>query len=527
MKILFKLAIILNCLFMASCSTDNPITVVSVEGGKVEGIVQDSITIFKGIPFAQPPVGDLRWKAPQPVKNWEGILKADKFAPACPQMTFAGMKPVEQSEDCLYLNVWSPAKSSSEKLPVMVWIYGGGFALGSTSAPVYSGEQIAKLGVVFVSVAYRLGPLGFMAHPELTAESPEKISGNYGLLDQIQGLKWVQKNIRAFGGDPDKVTIFGESAGAESVSMLSASPLTKGLFSGAISESGGSFSPVKNNREADCMQLMKGAEQAGIDFMKRMGASSISELRKMQPEKWANDPMSQMGGFWPVVDGYVITDDQYKLYEQGKYNDVNVIIGTNSDEGSMFARPFPPEQFIKSANLRFGPVAEKILKLYPLDSLTGTYRPLADIFQDAVFAWPSWSWANLQSKTGKSRVFVYYFDQWRPEPMYQGAPMPVGAAHASELPYVFGHLGQNTDLKPSDDEKKLSDIIIRYWTNFAKTGDPNGTGLPTWPIYTENKKTVMHLKGTTDLIDVPNIERLKALDEYFTWKRNSDQKAGI
>jgi para-nitrobenzyl esterase len=524
MKTFFKLTIALFGFYMASCSSDHPVTLVTVEGGKVEGVVKDSITVFKGIPFAQAPVGDLRWKAPQPVKKWDGVLKAFEFGPACPQiqMNYPGMKQIETSEDCLYLNVWTPAKSSKERLPVMVWIYGGGFALGSTSAPVYSGEQLAKLGVIYVSIAYRVGPLGFMAHPELSAESPDKVSGNYDLLDQIQGLKWVQNNIRAFGGDPEKVTIFGESAGAEAVSMLAASPLAKGLFRAAISESGGSFGPVKMNREADCMQLMKGAEQLGVEFMKRMGASSIAELRKMMPDKWLNDPMSQMAGFWPVVDGYVIMGDQYKLYEEEKYNHVNVIIGTNSDEGSLFARPIAAEEYVKSAEKRFGPLSEKILKLYPVDSLTGTYRPLADIFRDAIFAWPSWSWARLQAKAGKSKVFMYYFDQFRPESMYPGSPIPVGAAHASELAYVFRHLEQNPAIKATDEEKRLSDIISRYWTNFAKTGDPNGEGLPAWPQFDENKATVMYLKGTPHTINVPNIEKLKAMDEYLLWKRSSE-----
>ena len=518
-KILFSLLVL-----TFGCSTDKPVIVVSVEGGKVEGVAENNITVFKGIPFAQPPVGDLRWKAPQPVKKWEGVLKADKYAPACPQMKlkYAGFVPPPTSEDCLYLNVWTPAKSSGEKLPVMVWIYGGGFAMGATSVPLYSGEQLAKMGVIVVSIAYRVGPLGFMAHPELTAEASNKVSGNYGLLDQIEGLKWVQKNIRAFGGDPSKVTIFGESAGAESVSILAASPLTKGLFRGAISESGGSFSPVKSARVPDCMQLMKGAENLGVEFMKRMGASNIEELRKLSPDKWLEDPMAQMGGFLPVSDGYVIAGDQYKLYEEGKFNDVAVIIGTNSDEGSMFVRAIPADQYLQYAGAHFGPVSDKILKLYPVDSLTGTYRPLADIFRDVVFAWPSWSWAKLQTKTGKSKVFVYYFDEFKMQPMYPGGPMPAGAAHGSELAYVFGHLEQNPDAKVSDEQKLLSEQMAKYWTNFAKKLDPNGEGLPQWPVFAEDKPTTLYFQGSPHVGPTPNLEKLKGLDEYFTWKRNSE-----
>jgi len=523
MKNLFKILSVLMVITFA-CSNDKPVTMVSVEGGKVEGVTENNITVFKGIPFAQPPVGDLRWKAPQPVKKWEGVLKADKFAPACPQMklNYPGFVPPPTSEDCLYLNVWTPAKSSGEKLPVMVWIYGGGFAMGATSSPTYSGEQLANHGVIVVSIAYRVGPLGFMAHPELTAEAPNKVSGNYGLLDQIEGLKWVQKNIKAFGGDPSKVTIFGESAGAESVSILAASPLARGLFRGAISESGGSFSPVKSDRVADCMQLLTGAEKLGTQFMKRMGAANLEELRKISPEKWIDDPMAQMGGFWPVVDGYVISGDQFRLYQEGKYNDVAVIIGTNSDEGSLFARAVPSDQYLKYVAVHFGPVSDKILKLYPVDSLTGTYRPLADLFRDVVFAWPSWSWARLQKKTGKSNVYVYYFDEFKKEPLYQGGPLQAGAAHGSELAYVFGHLGQNPGSKITDEQKLLSDQMAEYWTNFARKLDPNGEGLPDWPLFDEDKPTTLYFQGTPHVGPIPNIDKLKAMDEYFTWKRNSE-----
>ena len=523
MKNLFKILFVLLVITVA-CSANKPVTVVSVEQGRVEGVIENNITVFKGIPFAQPPVGDLRWKAPQPVKKWEGVLKADKFAPACPQMklNYPGFKSPETSEDCLYLNVWTPAKNSGEKLPVMVWIYGGGFAMGATSVPGYSGEQLANLGVIVVSIAYRVGPLGFMAHPELTAEASNKVSGNYGLLDQIEALKWVQNNIKAFGGDPLKVTIFGESAGAESVSMLAASPLTRGLFRGAISESGGSFSPVKSARVPDCMQLLAGAENLGVEFMKRMGASSLEELRKLSPDKWIDDPMAQMGGFWPVVDGYVIAGDQYKLYEEGKYNDVAVIIGTNSDEGSMFVRAIPTDQYLQYAATHFGPLSDKILKLYPVDSLTGTYRPLADIFRDDVFAWPSWSWAKLQTKTGKSKVFVYYFDEFKKEPMYTGGPVPAGAAHGSEIAYVFGHLGQDPNAKITDEQRSLSEQMAKYWTNFAKKLDPNDTGLPKWPVFAEDKPTTLYFQGTPHAGPTPNLDKLKGMDEYFTWKRNSD-----
>ena len=524
MKTTVNLIVISVIMLFAGCGGDRlSDATATVKGGVVQGTVEDGIAVFRGVPFAAPPVGDLRWKAPQPVRPWDGVLTADKFAPASIQPAVAWMGGRPTSEDCLYLNVWTPAKSAKEKLPVMVWIYGGGFAFGGTAGADTWGDQIARHGVILVSIAYRVGVLGFMAHPDLTAESENKVSGNYGLLDQIAGLKWVQENISAFGGDPARVTVFGESAGAISVSMLCASPLTKGLFAGAISQSGGSFGPVGDNSgSGDFMQTLAGAELAGMEFAKIMGANSIDELRAMSPDKWLSDPRSQMGGFWPVVDGYVITDDQYKLYEAGNYNDVNVIIGTNSDEGSMFTQPVKPEEYAGVLKMRFGPLAEKALQLYPGNTEYETYASMSDIFRDAVFGWPSWTWARLQSKTGKSRVYVYYFDQFRKEPLFPGGSPQRGAAHASEIPYVFGHLNQNPDAKATEEEIILSDRMIKYWTNFAKNGDPNGEGLPGWPVFEEGKETVMYLKGSVPLpTGVPNMDKLLLMEEYYKWLREN------
>src|SRR5450631_2482852 len=253
-----------------------------VEQGLVQGTVESGLTVYRGIPFAAPPVGDLRWRPPQPAASWEGVRQADKFAPQCVQ----SIKPETTSEDCLYLNVWSPAKSVHAKVPVLVWIYGGGFSVGGTSVPVYSGEVLARKGVVLVSIAYRMGALGFLAHPELSAESPQHVSGNYGLLDMIAALGWIRKNIAAFGGDPNKVTIFGESAGGIAVSQLCSSPLAKGLFDGAISESGGSFGPPRPaGGPGENMRTLASAEYDGQAFALNAGTESIAELRKMPPEK--------------------------------------------------------------------------------------------------------------------------------------------------------------------------------------------------------------------------------------------------
>src|SRR6185437_8453253 len=306
---------------------------VRVEQGMLQGTSEGGLTVYRGIPFAGPPVGDLRWRPPAGAAKWEGVRAADKFAPECEQ---SGGPATGMSEDCLYLNVWTPAKSASDKVPVLVWIYGGGFNAGATSIPTYSGEVLAKKGVVLVSIAYRVGVLGFFSHPELSAESPQHVSSNYGLLDMIAGLQWVKKNIAAFGGDPDKVTIFGESAGGIAVSQLCASPLAKGLFEGAISESGGSFGPTRPaGQPGENIRSLADAERSGVEFAKTAGASSLAELRALPPEKLLG---ATRGLAWPIVDGWVIPTDQYTLYAAKKFNDVPVLIGYNSDEGASFSR---------------------------------------------------------------------------------------------------------------------------------------------------------------------------------------------
>ncbi|MGE5297152.1 MAG: carboxylesterase/lipase family protein [Solirubrobacterales bacterium] len=403
-------------------------------------------------------------------------------------------------------------------------MYVGGFAMVATSTPVYGGEHVAKMGVIVVSIAYRVGPLGFLTHPELTADSPRKISGNYGLLDQIAALQWVQRNIKAFGGDPGRVTIFGESAGGISVSMLAASPLGKGLFQRAICQSGGSFAPIRRANETEGMQRLADAESKGVEFAKRMGANSLAELRHVSPDKWRRDPAAQMGGFWPIVDGCVIVDDQYKLYEAGKYNDVPVLIGTNSDEGSMFARPTSPELYEKNLRERFGSFAEKILGLYPGKTQDQTFRGAADLFRDVVFGWPTWTWARLQSKTGTAPVFVYYFEQKQPVSLLSLLLKSDGASHGSEIVYVFRHLDQNQASQPTDDDRKLSERMAAYWTNFAKQGNPNADALPQWPVYNDREPTVLYLQSNPHVGPVPNRDKLAVIDEYQAWKRASGDR---
>lgn len=491
---------------------------VKTQNGLVQGTTENGLSVYKGIPFAAPPVGDLRWKAPQSTKNWDGVKQTTKFAPAPMQ---GGNPPSGKSEDCLYLNIWSPAKSSKDRLPVLVWIYGGGFSFGSTSEPGYNGEKLAKKGVILVSIAYRVGQLGFLAHPELSAENPNKVSGNYGLMDMIAGLQWIQKNIAAFGGDPGKVTVFGESAGAIAVSQLCASPLAKGLFHGAISQSGGSFGPARSvTYPGENMKTLKQAEADGVEFVKKAGVASIAELRKVEADKL---PMGfGMPGGWPIVDGYVIPGDQYKLYEAGKYNDVPVLIGYNSDEGLSFAREKTPEEYMNNVKKRYGKFADDLIKAYPVDGNT-VPKTARDLARDAAFGWQTWAWAQLQSKTGKSKVFYYYFDQ-HPEYSKDSPQYGQGSPHGQDVAYVFMNLDASNP-QTSKSDLEISEAMGTYWTNFAKYGDPNGKGSVAWPQYNENKPSVMYFQQKPQIGSVPSLQSLKVLDAYFNWRRTAEGEA--
>ena len=480
---------------------------VGVEHGLVQGTSEDGLTVYRGIPFAAPPVGDLRWRAPQPAAKWDGVRQADKFGPSPIQ---GSRNSPGMSEDCLYLNVWTPAKSPVERLPVLVWIYGGAFGGGSTSEPGYSGEKLAKKGVVFVSIAYRVGELGFFAHPELSAESGHHSSGNYGLMDMIAGLQWVQKNIAAFGGDPNKVTIFGESAGGIAVSMLCASPLAKGRFHGAISQSGGSFGPPRvTTFPGENLKRLPDAERDGETYSRNAGVSSLAELRKIAPDKLPSRGFSMA---WPIIDGWVIPADQYKLYEAGKYNDVPILIGYNSDEGASFGPAKTSEDHIAGVKTRYGPFAEKLIAAYPAGNGTPP-KTARDLMRDAAFGWHTWSWARLQAKTGKSKVFYYYFDQH--------SEKAEGSWHGMDVAYVFQHLNPNS---PRAD-LEISDAMSSYWVNFAKRGDPNGEGVPQWPAFSDGNPQVMYFNQTPHAGPVPGAESLKTLDAYFAWRRTPEGEA--
>ena len=508
-RLLLVIAILAQPWFGAAASST-----AKVEQGILKGTQEGNLTVYRGIPFAAPPVAERRWRPPQRPAKWDGVRPADKFAPQCIQAGDAQ----SMSEDCLYLNVWSPAKSAHDRIPVLVWIYGGGFNAGATSIPNYSGEVLARKGVVLVSVAYRVGPLGFLAHPELSAESPQHVSGNYGLLDMIAALQWIKTNIAAFGGDPQRVTIFGESAGGIAVSQLCASPLAKGLFEGAISESGGSFGhPRRAGQPGENMRRLADAEHDGGSFAKEAGASSLDEMRKLSWEKIMAAQRTR-GLAWPIVDGWVIPTDQYTMYQEKHFNDVPVLIGYNSDEGASFSRDRTAREYIDGVHRRYDNFADDLLKAYPAGQ-TDVPKSARDLSRDAAFGWQTWVWARLQSSLASGKVYYYYFDQHPQEPA--GSPRPdLGAPHGREVAYVFGHLNELQHEQPTAADHVISDAMVTYWTNFAKYGDPNGNGMPRWPAFSDQNAELMYFAGTPHTGPIPTPEGLKALDAYFTWRRS-------
>lgn len=517
MKVLYTFITMLFAICSAFAQGNALSTKVNTESGPIEGYESDGMMIYKGIPFAAPPVGDLRWKAPQPVKPWTETLMTKKYAPGPIQ----GNPSPDFSEDCLYLNVWSTAKNTNEKLPVLVWIYGGGFSLGTTSDPNYDCEALArKGGIILASINYRVGQLGFLTLPELSAENEHHVSGNYGLLDQMAGIAWIKRNIEKFGGDPNRITIFGESAGGISVSMLCASPLAAGLFNGAISQSGGSFGPTrKTTYPGENMKTLSDAEEDGKRLMASLGAKSLAELRAMDASKFAGRGLGACS--WPVVDGYVIPGDQSELYAEDKYNDVPVLIGYNSDEGASFMfGGSGKENYENGTRTRYGKYAEALLKAYPYTEEDGG-KTSRDLMRDAAFGWQTWNWARLQSQTGKSKVFLYYFDEHPDHP--KGSPdFGKGSYHGQDVNFVFQHMDH---FERPDVDRPLSDIMGQYWINFATYGNPNGKNLPKWPAFNNKKPKTMYLTGPKPYAGkVPSEDALKVLDEYFSWRRTAEGK---
>lgn len=479
-----------------------------VTGGTVSGVAEGGISIFKGIPFAAPPVGELRWKAPAPVKSWTGVRKADAFANACMQAPNSQGNTSPVSEDCLYLNVWSPAASASEKIPVIVWVHGGGFVGGSTSIGMYDGTGFAKKGVVLVSLAYRLGPYGFMAHPELSRESGHG-SGAQGILDLVAGLEWVQKNVSAFGGDPGNVTIFGHSAGAAAVSFLAASPLAKGRFHRVIAMSGGSFTPLQRAEQGGfgmSIPALGVAEATGSAFLAKLGAKNIAEARKLSAETI----QAATGGgmtFRPAADGHVLSNGLFSLYAQGKFNDTPLLVGHTSDETLSFggARTVTPAAFEEQMKEQFGASAPSVLAAYPHATDADAARATRHVRNDTSFAWNAWTWARSQSRHGKGKAYSYYYDNH--------GPQAEGSGHGSDVPFAFQTLGGRT--APTAQDTALSDMISSYFVNFAVTGDPNGKGLPQWPAFTEQNQQAMVFDASPGARTYPALGKVKVYDPFF------------
>ena len=527
------------CIALFAATMNAQMLHTTVAQGEVEGVEQNGLAHYKGIPFATPPVGDLRWKAPRPAQKWQGVYKADSFKAKPYQQSQGPARPDQPgvSEDCLYLNILTPAKKAGEGLPVLVWIHGGGFNTGASWEN--NGEKFAQAGIVYAAITYRTNVFGFLSLPELSQESQKEngraISGNYGLMDQIMALQWIHDNIAAFGGDPAKVTIMGESAGAISVAMLCQSPLAKGLFRGAISESGGNMAPEDNIRiDNNSIRNMAGSEQYGKDFINRigMGKLKLKDLRKVEPEKFMGDPIAfgAGGALWPVYDGYVLKGDPYPMYQQGDYNDVNILMGTNSDEGSMFTGflgGFKPEQYEQEMKESFPDPTwqQKFREMYPGKNDQEAFDAHSDIFREAAFAWPTYAWGNLQSKNtaegkGKGKVYMFFFNHAKQNFFRNGqnTNRQYMTMHAGELGLTFGQLGGfGGPANPSDEA--LSRLVMQYWINFIKTGDPNGGYLPLWPVYTEGTETVMNFRDGAFLTGIHNLPQLQLWEEYMKWRR--------
>ncbi|MDQ6705881.1 MAG: carboxylesterase family protein [Acidobacteriota bacterium] len=475
-------------------------TPVRTANGLVEGktSANGKVRIFEGVPFAAPPVGDLRWKEPQPAANWDGVRKVTDFGPRCMQANIYGdmvFRDKGPSEDCLYLNVWTPAADAKAKLPVMVWIYGGGFAAGASSEPRQDGEHLAERGVVVVSLNYRLGVFGFLAHPELAKESGHHAAGNYGLMDQAAALGWVQKNIAAFGGDPAEVTIFGESAGSFSVCAQMASPLTTGLFERAIGESGAFFGTT-----LETGSLQK-TEEAGVKFGESIGSGSLSALRA----KSAGELLKAAGReheprFQPNIDGYFLPEDVYSIYAAGKQRGIPLLAGWNADEGSYrsFLKGAQPtvQNYLARLHELFGDKADAMFKLYPAATDEQVKRSAQDLAGDQFIGYSTWKWIEMQSARGGAPVYHYRFEDAPPigaDEKDSEAAKWRGAKHSAEIEFVFEDLASK-HLPWRARDRKLSEEMATYWTNFAKTGSPNGNGLPSWPAYRkQDGYQVMHL----------------------------------
>jgi para-nitrobenzyl esterase len=523
--------------------------VVAVAGGELAGarVAEGSeVLTWKGIPYAAPPVGDLRWKAPAAAAPWEGPRDATAFSKACwqPQSnpeSFYGGAAIDRSEDCLYLNVWSAAQRSDEARPVMVWIHGGALQTGSGSTPWYDGTALAEKGVVLVTINYRLGPMGFLAHPALSAESDPPSSGNYGILDQIAALGWVRDNIASFGGDPRNVTIFGESAGSWSVCYLQASPLARGLFHRVIGQSGGVFGPMPALRAdaaagdeapeaSGALGPVEPAEAAGVRFAAALGIAGEGDAAALRA-KTAEEIYDALAEYdqrvlWlrPNVDGWVYPQPIYDLFAAGRHHQVPAIVGSNADEGTALwgeVAPTTVAAYRDAVESRYGEFAAEVLAAYPAASDADAKPAFLELQGDDVFAWHMRTWARLASASG-APTWLYFFSRVPP-----GAESETyGSYHAAEIVYAFDQLGNGRPHTWEPTDEKLADLMSAYWVSFATDGDPNAEGLPTWPPYSVASDQALELGDEVRVVDALKRDRLDVFDRFYEARRSAGRRDG-
>jgi para-nitrobenzyl esterase len=480
--------------------------VITLVQGKLAGSTRDGVAAFKAIPYAAPPLRALRWRAPARPRSWSGVRQATAFGPVCAQapVDWAGHDLDRRSEDCLTLNIWTPRPMPGAHLPVMVWFHGGGYTAGAGSQSTYEGTALARRGAVIVTINYRLGVLGYLAHPALSRESPLGVSGNYGLLDQIAALKWVRANIARFGGDPGNVTIFGQSAGGGSAMLVSVSPMARGLFQKAIFESGAALG-LPGMQEGDPNGL-KAAEEAGSAFARKLGATSLAQLRALPASALiaAKAPRVITG---PIIDGKVVPLDITAAYRSRRDAGVPILLGWNSNEAARFISHETQTSYAASVRSNYGAIAPELLHLYPASDDATATRAAQDLMSDTGFGWRSWSIAEARATPGASPLFLYRFDNPPPGPNGQRTD---GAVHSDELGYVWGN--NDPDGRWLEADKALAQTMQAYWINFARTGNPNGAGLPRWAPYRDGRSALWFRDGKE--IDGPPLrtDRLKQLD---------------
>ncbi len=509
----------------------------TIENGQIEGNfdVKSNIKTFFGIPFAKPPVGDLRWKAPQALANWNGVKETKKFsARPVQKLVFGDMNSRSNglSEDCLYLNVWTPANRNTKNLPVLLYYYGGGNSAGDGSEPRYDGESMAKKGIVVVTCNYRLNIFGFLAHPELSTEAPYKASGNYGMLDQAAALKWVQKNITAFGGDPKHITLAGESAGSVAVSMQMSSPLSRGLIAGAIGESGAGTPPTM------APITLADGEKTGVEFMKKAGVKTIKDFRALSTKDvYEIFDESKLFGFPIVIDGYFLPKSMNDIFNAKEQAQVPLLVGWNSAEipGQAFmqGQPYKEENFINRVKKEYPKDFEEVLKLYPYSSEKEIELSATALASDRFISYSTWKWADLQLKNSSQPVYRYLYSKLRPALVDKNlasglaggtvksegntAPAAVGAPHACEIEYCMGNLPLVKEYVWTADDFKVSETMQNYFANFIKTGNPNGGSLPNWTVAkpTDINPPVMILNTESKTENASNDARYLFLDKFY------------